>query len=106
MKKLLIFTLVAAFAGFAWRSLPSPDPAQPPGAAQKTASGSGLVQAIDKENGVVTIKHGPMPALNMMAMTMSYPVRDRNQIAGLQPAQRVEFRVSYDGNDYLITEIR
>jgi len=29
-----------------------------------------------------------------------------NQLAGLQPAQRVEFRITYDGNDYLITEIR
>ena len=91
MKKLLVFTLVAAFASFAWLSLPSPDRAQAPGGSGKTASGSGLVQSVDKEKSVVTIKHGALPSLNMMAMT--YAIKDKNQLA-------------YDGNDYLITEIK
>ncbi|MBI2224930.1 MAG: copper-binding protein [Betaproteobacteria bacterium] len=106
MKKLLVFTLVAAFAGFAWLSLPSLDQAQAPGGSGNTASGSGLVQSVDKERGVVTIKHGPLPALNMMAMTMTYAIKDKNQLAGLQPLQKVEFQLAYDGNDYLITEIK
>ena len=45
-----------------------------------------------------------MPALNMM--TMPYSVRDKNQLANLQPMQKVEFRVTYDGKDYLITDIK
>ncbi len=106
MTKLVVLVLVAAFAGFAWLLLPSPDQAQTPGAPQKAASGSGLVQGIDKEKGVVTIKHGPLPALNMMAMTMSYAIKDKSQLANLQPMQKVEFRLIYDGNDYLITEIK
>lgn len=107
MKKLLLLALVAAFAGFAWLSLPSPDRAQTPGATQKVASGSGVVQGVDRDKGMVTIQHGPLPALNMMvAMTMSYAVRDRSQIANLQPLQKVEFQVAYDGSDYLITEIK
>lgn len=106
MKKLLVLVLVAVFAGFAWLFLPSPDQAQIPGASQQTASGSGVVLAIDKEKGVVTISHGPLPALNMMAMTMGYYVKDKDQLANLQPMQKVEFRVSYDGNEYLITEIK
>ncbi|MBI2289067.1 MAG: hypothetical protein HYU73_01760 [Betaproteobacteria bacterium] len=28
------------------------------------------------------------------------------QLAGLQPRQKVEFQLTYDGNDYLITEIK
>ena len=55
---------------------------------------------------MVTIKHGPLPALNMMAMTMSYVVKDKSQLANLQPMRRVEFQLVYDGNDYLITEIK
>ena len=106
MKKLLVFTLVAAFLGFAWLLLPSLDQAQAPGASQETARGSGLVQSIDKEKGVVTIKHGPLPALNMMAMTMTYAIKDKSQLANLQPLQKVEFQLAYDGNDYLITEIK
>jgi Cu(I)/Ag(I) efflux system periplasmic protein CusF len=106
MKKLLVFTLVAAFAGFAWLSLPGPDQAQAPGASQKTASGTGLVQSIDRDKGVVTIKHGPLPALNMMAMTMTYAVKDKSKLSNFQPLQKVEFQVTYDGSDYLITEIK
>ncbi len=106
MKKLVVFTLVAAFAGFAWLSLPGPEQARTPGASQTTTSGSGWVQSINKERGVVTIKHGPLPALGMMAMTMSYVVKDKSQLANLQPPQKVEFELSYDGNNYLITEIK
>lgn len=106
MIKLLVFVLVGTFAAFAWLSLPSPDQAQAPGAGQQTANGSGVLQSIDKGKGMVTIRHGPLPALNMMPMTMSYAVKDRNQLANLQPMQRVEFQVIHDGRDYLITDIR
>ena len=106
MIKLLVFVLFAAFGAFAWLSLPGPDQAQAPGTGQRVASAKGVVQVIDREQGVVTIRHGPLPALNMMAMTMSYAVKDGNQLANLQPMQEVEFRVVHDGRDYLITEIR
>ena len=106
MKKLLIVMLVAAFAGFAWLSLPNLDQAQAPGARQQTASGSGLVLGIDREKGVVTISHGPVPALNMTPMTMGFPVKDKRQLSNLQPMQKVEFQLAYDGNDYLIIDIK
>jgi hypothetical protein len=47
MKKLLVVIAVAAFAGFAWLSLPGFDQAQAPGARQQTVSGSGLVVGMD-----------------------------------------------------------
>jgi Cu/Ag efflux protein CusF len=106
MKGLLIFALVAAVAGFAWLSLPGLDQAQVPGAPQQTVSGSGVVLGIDKEKGVVTISHGPLPALNMPPMTMGYSVKNKDQLSDLQPMQKVEFRLAYDGSDYLITEIK
>ena len=106
MIKLLVLALFAAFFAFAWLSLPSLDQAQAPGAGQQTASGSGVLQSIDKGKGVVTIRHGPLPALNMMPMTMSYAVKDKSQLANLQPLQEVQFRVVHDGRDYLITDIR
>ena len=40
MKKLVAAALVVAFAGFAWRSLPSPEQAQSPDAAQATVRGT------------------------------------------------------------------
>ena len=106
MKKLLVVMLVAVFGVFAWLSLPSLDQAQAPGVVRQTASGSGVVLAIDNRKGIVTIRHGAMPALSMPPMTMGYPVKDKAQLANLQPMQKVEFKVAYDGKDYLITDIK
>jgi Cu/Ag efflux protein CusF len=100
VKKAIALLLVAAFAAFAWLLLPSP------GSAPVTASGSGLLQQVDREAGVVTISHGALPALNMVPMTMTYSVKDRTQLASLKPMQQVEFKLAYDGNDYVILEIR
>ena len=116
MTKLLVVVLIAAFAAVAWWSLPPPDQAQTGGTAPAIANGKGVVQRIDKgrgvvqhidkARGVVTIKHGALPELKMMPMTMSFPVKDPSQLANLQPMQEVKFQVSYDGGDYLITDIK
>ncbi len=116
MRKLLALALIAAFAVFAWSLLPAPHEGQAGSTAeatteakvlpQRTETGRGVVQHVDRARSIVTIKHGPLPALKMMPMTMSYPVRDPGQLASLQPMQEVEFQVSYDGADYLITDIR
>jgi Cu(I)/Ag(I) efflux system protein CusF len=106
MRKFAAIVLVVAITGFAWLSLPDPGQPQAPGTAWPTATGSGLVVAIDRDKGVVTISHGPLPALNMMAMTMGFPVKDKDQLSRLQPMQKVEFRLVFDGNDYLITDIK
>ncbi len=37
---------------------------------------------------------------------MTYPVKDKNQLANLQPAQKVDFQISYDGQEYVITDIK
>ena len=106
VKKLLVGISIAAFAGFAWFSLPSLDQAQGPGARWQTASGNGLVVGIDRNKGVVTISHGALPALSMPPMTMGYAVKNKDQLSNLQPMQKVEFQVSYDGKDYVITDIK
>ena len=80
--------------------------AQAPASGAKTGTGTGLIQRIDKERGTVTIKHGPIQGLNMSAMTMSFPVKDEAMLAKLQPLQKVEFELSYDGKDYVITRIK
>jgi Cu/Ag efflux protein CusF len=41
----------------------------------------------------------------MSAMTMSFPVKDNAMLAKLQPLQKVEFELSFDGKDFLITKI-
>jgi len=110
MKRVLLFILFAAGApGGALaqqESMGQHGMQAAPAAGQKTAKGTGLIQRIDRDKGVVTIKHGPLPALNMTAMTMTYTVRDSRQLANLKPLQKVEFELAYDGKDYAITRIK
>ncbi len=111
MKNLLLITLLAAIgAGSAFAHHESGGPhsvqAQAPAASQKTGKGTGLIQQIDKEKGAVTIKHGPLQGLNMMAMTMTFPVKDKAMLSDLQPLQKVDFELTYDGRNYLITKIK
>lgn len=82
--------------------------AQAPAAGQKSAKGTGLIQQIDRDKGVITIKHGPLQGMNMtgMAMTMTFLVKDKAMLSNLQPLQKVDFELTYDGRQYLITNIK
>ena len=81
--------------------------AQASATGQKTGTGTGLIQKIDKEKGSVTIKHGPIQGgLSMGAMTMAFPVKDKAMLGNLQPLQKVDFELTYDGKDYTITKIK
>lgn len=111
MKTLLLialFTTVGAGTALAYHEAGAQHSifAQAPAAAQKTGKGTGLVQRVDREQGTVTIKHGPLQGLDMPAMTMSFPVKDKAMLANLQPLQKVEFDLTYDGKNYTITRIK
>ena len=110
MKNVLPFVLIAALgAGNAYAQQESGGSnaaqVQTPMSGAKTGTGTGLIQRIDKERGTVTIKHGPIQGLDMSAMTMSFPVKVEAMLAKLQPLQKVDFELRYDGKDYLITKI-
>ena len=79
---------------------------KPLAAIQKVSTGTGLIQQIDKERGAVTIKHGPLQGLNMPGMTMSFLVKDKAMLSSLQPLQKVEFELTFDGRQFLITSIK
>jgi len=111
MKTLLLITLLAAVGtGTVLAHHESggqhSGQAQAPTASQKTGKGTGLIQQIDLEKGVVTIKHGPLQGLNMPGMTMSFLVKDKAMLSSLRPLQKVEFELTYDGRQYLITHIK
>ena len=80
--------------------------AQAPAASQKSSKGAGLIQQIDRDKGVITIKHGPLQGLNMPPMTMSFLVKDKAMLSSLKPLQKVDFELTYDGRQYLITSIK
>jgi len=111
MKSVLLIMLFAAIgAGSAFAHHESggqhSGQAQAPAASQKTGKGTGLIQRIDREKGAVTIKHGPLQGINMPGMTMSFLVKDKAMLSNLQPLQKVDFELTYDGRNYMITKIK
>ena len=105
---LAVSMLVLALAADPARAQSSEVASHHPGGAHdvKSGTGTGIVQKIDSEKGTVTIKHGPLRALDMPGMTMTFPVKDKAQLAGLKPLQKVEFDLSYDGKNFLIIQIK
>jgi len=101
---MLMLALAAGPAGAQSSDPASHHPGGAPGV--KSGTGTGIVQKIDRDRGTVTIKHGPLPALDMPGMTMTFPVKDSAQLAELKSLQKVEFELSYDGKKFLILEIK
>src|SRR6516165_10206908 len=65
----------------------------------------GLVVAVKPREKTVEIKHEEIPGY-MPAMTMPFDVRDTNELAGLQPGQRVSFRLLATDTDGWIDHIQ
>ena len=59
--------------------------------AQATSLTDGDVKKIDKDNGKLTIKHGPLDNLGMPAMTMVFRVKDTALLDKIKPGDRIRF---------------
>ncbi len=72
------------------------------------ATSRGMVESIDAANGLVTIRHQPIPELSWPAMTMTFKVTPPSMLRGLQRGSRVEFAVATqaEGSRYVIRSIR
>jgi Cu(I)/Ag(I) efflux system periplasmic protein CusF len=71
-----------------------------------SATATGQVKKIDADAGKVTIKHGPIKALDMQdPMTMVYQVKDPASLKPLKPGDNVKFDVDQDTSGYVVTRI-
>ena len=77
------------------RQLQAAGPAQP-AALAVTASQlpmvSGTVEKVDTAQGKVTIEHGPIPNLDMDAMTMVFRTQDPAVVKGIKAGDRIRFQ--------------
>lgn len=101
---LRIVPLVATLAfSQAALSQHSHDHGSPPPKATATSSKAALaegeVRRVDRAKGTVTLKHGPLEALGMGAMTMSFAATDSKLLANLKEGDKVRFEAgqSADG---------
>jgi Cu/Ag efflux protein CusF len=66
---------------------------------------AGEVRRVDPDAGKLTLRHGPIPNLDMPDMTMVFRVSDPKLLAGLKPGDKVRFTAEKIGGQYTVTSV-
>ncbi len=74
-----------------------------PAAAQQLVDGE--IRKVDKEARKLTIKHGPIPSLDMPPMTMAFRVKDPSVLKALKQGDKVRFAAERTDGQYMVTRI-
>ena len=87
-----ILFAAAILLGAASARAQAPAVAEPPAASAPAAlQTEGEVRKVDKAQGKLTLRHGPIANLDMPAMTMVFRVADPKLLDNLQPGDKVRF---------------
>jgi Cu(I)/Ag(I) efflux system protein CusF len=76
-----------------------------PAPAEPTAMADGEVRKVDKEARKLTIRHGPLPALDMPPMTMVFGVQDAAMLEQVQVGEKVRFVAEKIEGRFVVTRI-
>ena len=72
--------------------------------AQQLADGE--IRKVDKKAGTVTIKHGPIPSIDMPPMTMVFDVKHRAMLDRVKAGDKVKFQAEMQaGGKTTVTRI-
>ena len=74
-------------------------------AAATSTMAEGEVRKVDKEQGKVTLKHGPIASLDMPGMTMVFKVSDPKMLDSLKPGDKVKFAADKVNGAITVTDI-
>jgi len=98
--------LIAASGAYAQMSpnMAMPKPASAPAAAAPAMT-DGVVQVVDANKGVVTLKHGDIVNMQMPAMTMAFGVADKKMLSGIKAGDKVKFQVEMIKSAPTVTQI-
>lgn len=75
------------------------------GATQSSAMVDGEVRKVDKDAKKITLRHGPMPALDMPAMTMVFQVKDPAMLDQVKAGDKVRFHAAKVDGAFTITRL-
>lgn len=95
----------AAFAQTSAAEHTAHHPAGASAAAATTPMADGEVRKIDKEQGKVTLKHGPIANLDMPSMTMVFKVADPKMLDVVKQGDKVKFAASNVNGAITVTAI-
>ena len=65
----------------------------------------GEVRKVDKEQGKVTLKHGPIASIDMPPMTMVFKVADPKMLDALKQGDKVKFAADKVNGTMTVTAI-
>ena len=65
----------------------------------------GEIRRVDKDAKKITIKHGPMPSLDMPGMTMVFQVKDPAMLEQVKVGDKVKFQAEKLGGAFTVTNI-
>ena len=74
-------------------------------AAASAPQSDGEVRKVDKEQGKVTLRHGPLQNLDMPAMTMVFKAADPKLLDGLKEGAKVKFTAEKVNGAITVTAI-
>ena len=106
--RLDVLLFVAAFASPSWAQAQSTDHAahhQAPSTAVTQPMVEGEVRKVDKETGRLTLRHGPIPNLDMPDMTMVFRVKDRTMLDRVKAGDKVQFSADKVNGVYTVTNV-
>jgi Cu(I)/Ag(I) efflux system periplasmic protein CusF len=69
------------------------------------ALADGEVRRVDKEAKKLTIRHGPIPNLNMESMTMVFHVNEPAMLDQVKAGDKIRFQADKIGGQYTVTKI-
>lgn len=109
MKLFSLITVAAlALSGTAFAQTPAADHAAHHAPAASSAAVphiDGEVRKVDKEQGKLTLKHGPIASLDMPGMTMVFRVADPKMLDDLKPGDKLKFAASNQDGALTVTAI-
>lgn len=63
------------------------------------------MRKIDKSAGTVTIKHGPIPNINMPTTTMAFRVKDPAMLDKVRVGDKINFAAERERGQFTVTRI-
>ena len=97
--------LLLAAPSFAQKPADDHTAHHPATAAKSTPMSEGEVRKVDKAANKITLKHGPIPNIDMPAMTMVFVAKDPAMLAKLKAGDKVKFEAQKLGNTYTVVRI-
>lgn len=99
---LLVVITLGTFAAYGRSQTPTQSAASAPALPLV----QGEVRKVDRDKGLIVLRHGDLPNLAMPAMTMGFDVADKKMLDGLKVGDKVQFQAEMVQGKAVVTELK